>query len=171
MFIMPNEAWSAILGAAVGALITYRFAVTLADRQFQHLRAISKLDAWHAAAQEFITAFAGDLLALETGADLQGDLMDFFRSAHRARHAQAVAVFRQHLSGSRQTAFNEEWQRHCYGQRPDGTPKSTDDEDIKGITHEELLFVHYSAPSIYHTTQSARKFAIERIINLLSYAR
>jgi membrane protein DedA with SNARE-associated domain len=42
---LPNEIWAAVLGALLGAWITYRFALRLAEKQFEHLRQISKLEA------------------------------------------------------------------------------------------------------------------------------
>lgn len=82
MFIMPNEAWSAILGAVVGSFITYRFGITLADRQFQHLKAVSKLDAWHAAAQNFVAVFSEELATVEGEEELTVPLDDCKHAAN-----------------------------------------------------------------------------------------
>ena len=167
MFIMPNEAWSAILGATVGALITYKFAVTLADRQFEHLKAVSKMDAWHVAAREFIAALAPDLKMLEEDSSV-GNLMDFLRQSHRDRHMRAAASFEHFLTADRGSAFNAEWQRYCYGQHPDGSTQSSTDE---GLPSDELLFLYCESATPPPGTKSATEYVVQRLHTLLSYAK
>ena len=62
---MPNEMYAALVGALVGALVTHWLAMKTADKEFANLREISKIDAWHAAAHEFIAAFAPDVTKLD----------------------------------------------------------------------------------------------------------
>ena len=168
MFIMPNEAWSAILGAAVGSLITYRFAVTLADRQFQHLKAISKMDAWHIAAGEFIAALSPDIRMLEDRHAAVGNLMDFMRRVYLEHQMRAIAKFEHFVLADKRGAFKTEWQRYCYGQHSDGRTQSPDDE---GLPNEELLFLYCESHLPPPGARSATAYVVERMHALLAFAK
>lgn len=47
-----------IAGALLGILFTYKLSLKPMDRQFLHLQAVSKLDTWHVAAHNFVSAFS-----------------------------------------------------------------------------------------------------------------
>ena len=162
MFIMPNEAWSAILGASVGSLITYRFAVTLADRQFQHLRAVSKLDAWHATVRDFVSAFAPDLKTIAEHPGSVGNLLDFLREAHKTRHLHAAARFEQFLDGDKRSAFKAEWHRYCYAQY-----QPEDD----GLSSDEVLFLYCDSRQPPPGAKSVNAYVVERLHALLAFAK
>ena len=167
MFLMPNEAWSAILGAAVGSLVTYRFAVTLAERQFQHLRAISKLDAWHVAAREFISAFADEIATLESSDEPAGDIMDYLRSVDKL-HAKAVAVFEHFVPEIERASFIADWQKHRYGEKDVDWPASEFESSVRQV---DLLYLHYSNSAALPNRPPARTRAIARMKELLAYAK
>jgi hypothetical protein len=167
MFLMPNEGWTAILGATVGALITYRFAVTLLDKQFRHLSAISKLNSWHVAAHEFVAAFADEIAALESNAERIGSVMDYLRGGYKA-HAKAVAVFEQFVIESKRAGFKADWQKHCYGEQGVDWPVG---EGNSGLSHEDLLFLHYDSDMNLANQSSASDKAAQRIKRLLEYAK
>ena len=156
-----------IAGTLVGVLGAYRLSIKLADRQFSHLREISRLEAWRAAAKEFRQAFANDLAVLDSDAAIDGDLKDFLMSAYVARHFHAVALFKHFIPEALRAGLDTEWKRHCYGENSDGSIQSPDDE---GLEHEKLLFLHYSVYSGPHRTAEARQCAVNRITKLLTYA-
>lgn len=167
MFLMPNEVWAAILGAIVGAWITYRFAVTLTDRQFQHLQVISKLDAQHMAAREFMSAFAAEIAALESGAEGTGDVMDYLRMAFPVQ-SKAVALFEQFVPDHKLQGFRTEWKNHCYGENGVDWPAG---ESETGLGHENALYLHYSTAMNPANRASASVRATQRIKALLTYAK
>ena len=106
-----------IAGTLLGVLAAYRLSMKLADRQLMHMREISKLDAWHAAAHEFVSAFSKDLATLESGASLGQDLSDFLRAAYDARHVQAIALQEvPHLIADRARIVNH--QNLCHSNSP-----------------------------------------------------
>lgn len=136
MFIMPNEAWSAILGAVVGSFITYRFGITLADRQFQHLKAVSKLDAWHAAAQNFVAVFSEELATVEGEEELTIPLDDYLRGAYRAKHKAAISTFRHFL----EPALSARFDAACYQYH---SGRTTEEMIETGIPKRDAMFMEY----------------------------
>lgn len=166
MFLIPNEAWSALLGALVGAWITYRFASILADRQFEHLKVIAKLDSRHIAAGNFIAELAPDLEAIERGS-ICGDLVQYLASLHK-RHADAVAVFSHHLEEPQRKAFLADWQRYCYGDDDSGNPASG---QTYSLPDEDVRFFVYSEEMHAQSEARPRELAAKRIHRLLSYAK
>jgi hypothetical protein len=154
-----------MLGALVGALVTYWLAMKIADKQFAHLREISKIDAWHSAAREFISALAPDVATLER--DCEGDLMDFLRAAH-GRHSASVAVFEWYLSPPRRESFRAAWQAHCYGTCEDGTPDSPERAEMD---HDDLLYLHYSREANLADIGTPRAIALQRMHQLIACAR
>ena len=157
----------AIAGTLIGVLSTYHLSKKLAERQFEHLRQISRLDAWHVAARKFIEAFAAQLSALEANSDAIGDVMDFLRSTFDNQSA-AVAVFEEFLPGDRKQALHAAWLRHCY----DGEdPNDTENPRWFGLDHDSLLFLHYSTELNLANSSSGRRNAIEGIRTLLAHAK
>lgn len=165
---LPNEIWSALLGALLGAWITYRFALVLARKGFEQLCEVSRIDAWRASGREFVRALSPELSTLKTGAELRGDVMDFLREASE-RHAEAATVFEHHLSGKDREAFSRDWLRFRYGSKDNGDPESPEGEE--SLRHDELLYLHFSNEWPASGLPSARNRAIAGIERLLSYAR
>ena len=71
-----------IAGALLGVIFTYRLSLKAIDRQFQHLQAVSKLDAWHVAAQKLVDSFAEELAALDGDDELTVSLDEYLRRAY-----------------------------------------------------------------------------------------
>ena len=157
----------AIAGTLLGVIFTYRLSIKSADRQFEHLRAISKLDAWNIAAREFINSFASELASLHANSDSLGDVMDFLRRAY-ATHATAVAVFEEHLPSERRSGLRAAWLQHCYNGED---PNDTENPEWSGLDHDSLLFLHYSNEFNLANRSSARVQAIEGIRALLAFAK
>ena len=151
-----------IAGALLGVLFTYRLSLKAIDRQFHLLQAVSKLDAWHFAAGEFISALAPDLRMLEEDDGTVGNLMDFMRRAYRERHMRAAAKFEHFVAEDRRGAFKAEWQRYCYGQH---TP------DDESPPREELLFLYCDSGRPPPGAESSTQYVVHRLHALLSYAK
>jgi hypothetical protein len=166
---LPNEIWSAILGALLGAWITYRFALKLADKQFEQLKEISKLEARRSAARDFVDAFAPELAALRSGADMVGDAMDLLRAAYNERHSRAVEVFMHYLPEAQRASFRKDWLRHCYGTGTNGEPNSPEDEEF-GMPHDSLLYLHFSDEWREKDGPGSRSRARLSMERLLAYA-
>ena len=168
---LPNEIWAAVLGALLGAWITYRFALKLAEKQFDHLRELSRLEAWRSAARDLIDAFSPELFTLRSGTQIVGDAMDLLRVAYKERHAKAVTVFAHYLSPERREAFQRDWLRHCYGNTEDGEPNSPENEDDLCMSHDDLLYLHFSDEWREKDGPGSRTRAVQSMEHLLTYAR
>jgi hypothetical protein len=155
-----------IAGALLGAVCTYRLSLRLVEKQFEHSKDISKLDAWHNAANEFIAAFAMDLETLESG-NVTGDLVDFLRSGYADHQRNALAKFSHYIAPSRQAAFRSDWWRYCYGTEIDGEPLRLDD---MGMPRDNALFLHcYPSPS-FGSANDPLGYAARHIRALIRYA-
>jgi hypothetical protein len=166
---MPNEIWAAIVGALVGAWITYRFALTLAEKQFGHLRELSKIEARRSAARDFFEAFAPELAILRSGASTMLDVTDLLRDAFNSRHSRAVEIFGRHLPSTERAAFFDDWLRHCYGCTETGEPMSPNDADL-GMPHDTLLYLHFSEHFPGAGSQGSRLRALLSLERLTAYA-
>ena len=151
-----------IAGTLAGVIIAYRLTLKVADKQFKHLQAIAKIDAWHIAAGEFIAALAPDLKMLEEEDSTVGNLMDFMLRAYRDRHMRAAAKFEHFLAADRRSAFQAEWQRYCYGQYQ---------PDEESPPREELLFLYCNTGRPPPGAESSTQYIVQRLHALLSYAK
>jgi hypothetical protein len=167
---LPDEILSAILGALLGAFITYRFALKLANKQFAQLKEISKIESRRTAATDFIKALAPELAALRSGTDIIGNTADFLRAAYKERHSQAVEIFMHYLPEAHRTSFGQDWLRHCYGTETSGKPISPDDEELN-MPHDNLLYLHFSDCWPDKDEPDSRIRACLSMERLLSYAR
>ena len=157
----------AIAGTLLGVIFTYRLSIKSANRQFKHLRAISKLDALNIASRQFVNSFGSELAALEANSEALGDVMDFLRRTYTA-HATAVAVFEQYLATDHRNALRATWLRHCYNGED---PNDTKNPKWSGLDHDSLLFLQYSNEFNLANRSSARVRAIENIRALLAVAK
>lgn len=94
------------------------------------------------------------------------DLQDYLRIAFEARHAEAIVEFEPFVPRQRLVGFRADWERHCYGERQNGVPFTTE-----LMTADSLLFLEYNAESHLANPELPCKFAIERICKLLTYAQ
>lgn len=167
--LVPTEGISALLGALVGGFITYCFSLSLAEKQFQQLRQISKLDAKYAAAARFREAFAEELVALECDDLAYSDITDFLRKAY-SKHARAVVEFQALLGQEERRALQCDWNYFRFGENDDGSICFPDDG--AGIEHSQLLHLCYGDLGCTfetHINLSPTQKAITRINRLLRH--
>lgn len=159
-----------IAGTVLGAVLTYRLSLRLVERQFKHLREVSKIDAWHVAAQEFVSAFSREIAILEGGIGVGVDLREMFQRAYDERHAQAIAKFEHFLSHSNKANFRRDWWYHCYGDSDDAdTPDLMDREEL--VKKAGFRFLHYSDEYWLHDTFAPQASALQALRKLASYAK
>jgi len=157
-----------IAGTLIGVLCTYWLSIRLADRQFKHLREISKLDAWHVAAGKFSAAFSEELAVLESGDELSVELDTYLFNAYEAKHKVATAAFEHFLSEVDRKRFSAACHQYHSGQKVDGEPL---DMFEMGATYKQALFVEYQSGISWHHPVSRRVLAVNRIRELLAFAR
>ena len=151
----------AIAGTLLGVIFTYRLAIKSADRQFQHLRDISKMDALHAAGRELVQAFAQELAVLDGREELPVELDVFLLRAHHAKHKTAIAAFRSHLDVSRRGAFDAACkQYHC--------EQTAEDMMEVGVPRDQAMFFEYMNG---RSQGDPYQLAAERIHAILSFAK
>ena len=167
MISLPNEIYSAILGALLGAWLTYYFARRLSADQLKNMLALAKAEAVRAAGIRLRHAFAKELSALKSGLSLSVDLQHYLRAAYDARHAEAATNFEPFVPKARLAGFRGDWQRYCYGEHENGAPLTVEEIEMDA---EELLFLTYNAVGNHLHPGLPRKLAITRIVKLLSYA-
>ena len=159
MSFLTNEVVAAVTGAAVGAWITYLFAIKLADRQFRHLIEVSKLDAQRIAAKEFRAAFDPELSAVESTAELGVNLDIYLLNAYKAKHRVAITTFGHFVPASDRERFKAACQQYHSGYQFEGT------------SEEEALFFEYQPGHPPHPSGMTRRaLAVARIHALLSFA-
>jgi hypothetical protein len=161
MNLLPTEVWSALLGAAVGALITYRFALVLAKKQFEYMKAVSRLDGRHAAARVFVDAFAEELAALEDeSTDLRMMVDDYLRDAYHGKHKKAIVSFRHFLDARERHHFDKAVLEYHSGE-------ATENMESTGFSKREAMFIEY----IGHPYEGdPRRKAAERMHAILKFA-
>ena len=167
MISLPNEIYAAVLGALLGAWLTYYFARRLAADQLKNMLVLAKAEAARSAGIRFRHAFAKELSALESGLSLSVDLKDYLRAAYDARHAEAVANFEPFVSKERLAGFRGDWLRYCYGEHESGKPITPEDA---GLDADEFLFNVYADIGAHLYPVFPRTRAIAQMRKLLSYA-
>lgn len=105
MTIFSTGAIDATLGAVFGAVCTAVGAFFLANKQFRHLREVSKLDAWHVAAKDFVSAFSEELAVLDGEEELSIRLDEYLLRAYDAKHKSAIAAFEHFVPDERRASF------------------------------------------------------------------
>lgn len=155
-----------IAGALLGAISTYWLSLRLAEKQFQHSKEISKLDAWHNAASEFIAAFAKDLEILESEST-SGEFITFLRSTYADHQRSALAKFSHYVPAAKRAAFAADWEQYCYGENESGKPLSPDEI---GMRRDDALFLHCYPSSSFASATDPYGYTARHIRALLSYA-
>lgn len=110
---MPTEIYAAILGALMGAWITYRFASGLTEKQFNNTRVLADREAARVSAAKFRAAFAPALAEIYLarhhsphGTPVVGDILKKSLLAY----ASAIDEFRPFASDG--AAYQEAWEEY-----------------------------------------------------------
>lgn len=110
---MPTEIYAAILGALMGAWITYRFALGLTEKQFNNSRTLADREAVRSSVAKFRAAFAPALaeiyLARHHGPHDTPVVGDILKKSLLA-HAYAIEEFRPFASDG--AAYQEAWEEY-----------------------------------------------------------
>ena len=153
-----------IAGTLIGVLGSYHLSIKLADRQFKHLREISRLDAWHAAVREFVAAFSEELATLEGNEELPIRYDEYLRRAYDAKHKVAIATFEHFVPESKRAGFKAACQQYH-------SSKVTQDMIETGIPPSEAMFMEYMGHPFKHPTLTSHALAASRIHAMLEFAR
>ena len=159
-----------IAGTLIGTVTTYWLSMKLAKQQFSYLREVSRLDALHRSAGDFVDAFAEDVALLESGAALDLELKEYLREAYKARHRKAVSAFERFVPQDSLASFRTEWAKHCYGTDSNGKLMSPHDDDL-GLGHDDLLFHHYGNEENLANPSLPRQRCGVALRQVLTYAR
>lgn len=112
---MPTEIYAALLGALVGALVTYWFAVKLVQRQHANDLSLSRIEARRIACAGLRAAFAPTLafiyIARHHGTHDRPDIDAHMKTA-LLLHGSAVEVFRPFVAGKDQAGYQDTWEKY-----------------------------------------------------------
>jgi hypothetical protein len=121
-----------------------------------------------AAAKEFRAVFAEELAMLESRAELSVELDMYLFNAYEAKHKVAIATFEHFIPEANRKAFEAACHQYHSGQQVDGEPL---DMFEMGATYKQALFVEYQSGISWHHPVSRRALAVNRIRELLAFAR
>lgn len=152
-----------IVGTLLGVLATYRLSLHVAEKQFSHLREISKLDAWHVAANNFNASFADELGRLESGETLPIFINEFLFNAYEGKHKLAIATFGHFVPESKRQAFIAACEQYHSGN------KQICDE--LGYKYKEAIFSEYIMEVFTPGGANPYKLAAKRIRAILEFAK
>ena len=150
-----------IAGTLLGVIFTHRLSMKSADRQFIHLQQISKIDAWHVAAQNFVSAFSEELATVEGREEIPILLDEYLRRAYHAKHKAAITAFRHFLDGGRRDSFDAACKEYQGG-------KTMDEMIETGISAREAKFIEYMGSPF---PGNPFKKAEQRMHTLLEFAK
>jgi hypothetical protein len=152
-----------IAGTLIGVLGTYRLSLQLAEKQFSHLREISKIDAWHVAANSFTVAFSEELARLESGETITVPIDEFLLNAFERKHKVAIATFEHFIPSSKRPAFIESCKQYHSGNKQvcDGL----------GFSYKDAMFSEYIIEQITASGADPYKLAAQRIRAILEFAK
>lgn len=110
---MPNEITAAILGALVGAFITYRFALALVTRQHELSKELADREARRAAVARFRAAFAPTqafvYISQKHGTHDKPDLDAHLKEALLSQ-GSAVEEFRPYVPSDALPGYQQAWE-------------------------------------------------------------
>jgi surfactin synthase thioesterase subunit len=146
---VPNEIYAALLGALLGALLTYRFAKRLADEQAAHARELLDSQAAHAralaenesirhASYQLRAAFAPSLVIIRRAqrnltTDIDAELVNAIPLL-----AAAIEQYRFFVPTSKRSAYQQAWDDYQEGAELGSfEPES----NYIGLLHEKLISV------------------------------
>ena len=152
-----------IVGMLIGVLATYYLTLKITDKQFLHMREISKIDAWHVAASEFNAAFANELAILESD-DIQPLMIkDFLFSAYETKHQAAIATFQHFIPNASCAAFNAACQKYHSNNK--------DICDGVAFSYKEAMFSEYNEIPFNSPEIKPHELAVQRIRDILEFAK
>ena len=112
---MPTEIYAALLGALVGALITYWFAVKLIERQHANDLRLYTIETRRIAAATFRAAFAPTLafiyIARHHGTYDRPDIDAHMKMA-LLLHGTAIEMFRPFVASKDQAGYQDAWEKY-----------------------------------------------------------
>ncbi len=138
-----------VLGVLIGALISYRNALSLYNIT-EHNKSVS----------EFRNAFLPEIIYLKhnariNGASTSNDVTEFLNFAYTHRHLRAYEIFRGTFAGKERESIDIAWKQYCYGK--DNT--------------EELYWNQYSSGKKQtEEVETTKQLLLKRIECLLEYA-
>lgn len=154
---MPSELYSAIIGASIGAWITYRLALELVKTQVAESIRLAEIQRRHEAGVKFRLAFYDELAVLSEWNNKDINIPALLEKAFQ-KHLAAALEFANFLCIDDRDKFISKWQE--YYQDESGSNNSMYYHD----------FLKYS--TIGEVSNKAnRELAINRLEHLLSYAK
>ena len=152
---MPTEIIAALVGALVGAWITYRFTLALVRTQFDDAERLANAQRRHEASAKFRIAFYDELAIL---CDWNNSINpeDILRNAFN-KHFIAILEFANFLCETDRNTFISEWNQHYQ------------DEHMSHKYYPD--FSKYSTLGVsISRAKEIRETTIKNIEHLLSYA-
>lgn len=153
-----------IAGTLIGVLGAYRLSIKHADRQFEHLRDISRLDAWHASARQFVASFSDELAVLDANEELAIRLDEYLLRAYDAKHKSAIATFEHFVPEGSLVDFKAACREYHSSAKSEEMIEA-------GMSSREAMFVEYMGYPFYHAQLTPYQLAAKRIRAMLAYAK
>lgn len=153
-----------IAGTLLGVLGAYRLSIKLAYRQFEHLREVSRLDAWHASAREFVASFSDELAILDAEEELSIRLDEYLLRAYDAKHKSAIATFEHFVHEGSLASFKATCKEYHSSAKSEEMIET-------GMSVREAMFIEYMGHPFYHPQLTPYQLAAERIRAMLAFAK
>lgn len=153
-----------IAGTLIGVLGAYRLSIKLADRQFQHLREVSRLDAWHTSANKFAASFSDELAILDGNEELSIRLDEYLLQAYDTKHKSAIATFEHFIPESDLACFKAACKEYHTSARSEEMIET-------GMSLREAMFIEYIGHPFLHPQLTPHQLAAKRIRAMLAFAK
>jgi hypothetical protein len=144
---MPTEVTAAILGSLVGAFITYRFALSLVNRQHELSNELADREALRLACGRFRASFAPTqafiYIAQKHGTHDRPDV-DAHVKELMASQGAAVEEFRPHVKASDLIGYQQAWKQYRATVASDSGARTAEEWGAE-LRPDELLEKHLSA--------------------------
>jgi hypothetical protein len=138
---MPTEITAAILGALVGAFITYRFALALVTRQHEMSKELADREARRAAVARFRAAFAPTqafvYIAQKHGTHDRPDLDRHLKDSLFSQ-GSAVEEFRPYIPADARARYQQAWEEYRAAAAADILTR-TGEEWGSGLEEDQLV--------------------------------
>ena len=153
-----------LVGALLGAWITYLFALKLAQKNHENALTLIRQKELKESATVFRSAFLPEITFLKHNANI-GDIRDagsignLLKSGY-LRHLTAFEIFQCHLSGADREALARLWDEYCYPDSP--TPQDPNER-------ADFRFLDYITIEELKGTAAAKAIALEKTNNILEF--